>query len=137
LQGKIRLWETFRAKAARRISFNCHVFNRLYASIREWPGVTFRLLRHPAELAPEDFMATRITVVKNPNGQFQGWMCKHSRHAVHNAECDGHVVLCERCASAVRNGAELLSDGNGEQVEPVKITAVPVVKRAAAAAGAH
>ena len=77
-------------------------------------------------------MATRITVLRNPNGPSQGWMCKHSRHVTQNAECDGHVVLCERCASAVRNGAELLSDENGQQVEPVKITAIPVVKRAAA-----
>jgi hypothetical protein len=80
-------------------------------------------------------MATRITVVKNRNGQFQGWMCKHSSHAPHNAECDGHVVLCERCASAVRNGAELLNDENRQPVQPVKVTAFPVVKRAAAGAG--
>jgi hypothetical protein len=77
-------------------------------------------------------MATRITVVKNPDGQFQGWKCKHSRHAVHHAECDGHVVLCERCASAVRNGAELLNDENGQPVQTVKVTAVRVAKRAAA-----
>ena len=77
-------------------------------------------------------MATRISVVKNPNGQFQGWKCKHSSHVTHNAECDGHVVLCDRCASAVRNGAELLNDENGEQVQPVKVTAVKVAKRAAA-----
>jgi len=80
-------------------------------------------------------MATRITVVKNPTGSFQAWMCKHSSHAVHQAERDGHVVLCERCASAVRNGAELLSDENGQPVQAVKVTAVPVVKRAAAVAG--
>jgi hypothetical protein len=77
-------------------------------------------------------MATRITVIKNPNGQLQGWMCKHSRHGVHNAECDGHVVLCDRCASAVGNGAELLNDENGQQVQPVKVTAVKVAKRAVA-----
>ena len=77
-------------------------------------------------------MATRISVVKNANGQFQGWMCKHSSCVTHNAECDGHVVLCERCASAVRNGAELLNDENGQAVEPVKITAVKAVQRAAA-----
>jgi hypothetical protein len=81
-------------------------------------------------------MATRITVVKNPTGQFQAWMCKHSSHAVHAAECDGHVVLCERCTSAVRNGAELLSDENRQPVQAAKVTAVPVVKRTAAAAAA-
>ena len=70
-------------------------------------------------------MATRITVVKNPKGQFQGWMCKHSSHSAQSAECDGHVVLCERCASAVQNGAELLNDGNGQQVQPVKATRSP------------
>ena len=80
-------------------------------------------------------MATRITVVKNPNGQFKAWMCKHSSHTVHNAECDGHVVLCDRCASAVGNGAELLDDDNHQPVEPLKVTAVRVAKRAAAAAG--
>lgn len=78
-------------------------------------------------------MATRITVLRNPSGQFQGWMCKHSSHTVQNAECDGHVVLCERCASAVRNGADLLNDENGLPVQPVKVTAVRFVKRAAAA----
>jgi hypothetical protein len=77
-------------------------------------------------------MATRITVVKNPNGQLQGWMCKHSSHAVHNSECDGHVVLCERCASAVRNGAELLNDENRQLVQPIKVTAVALAKRAVA-----
>jgi len=77
-------------------------------------------------------MATRISVVKNPNGDFQAWTCKHSRHAVHNAECDGHVVLCERCVSAVRNGAELLNDENGQAVQPVKVTAVKAAKPAAA-----
>ncbi len=80
-------------------------------------------------------MATRITVVKNPNGQFKGWMCKHSGHVTQNSECDGHVVLCERCASAVRNGAELLNDENQQPVEPIKITAVPVLKKKAVAAG--
>jgi len=77
-------------------------------------------------------MATRISVVKNPNGQFQGWKCKHSAHASNASECDGHVVLCDRCASAVGNGAELLRDDNGQQIQPVKITAVKVAKRAAA-----
>lgn len=81
-------------------------------------------------------MATRITVVKNPNGQFKGWMCKHSGHAPTNSECDGHVVLCERCASAVKNGAELLNDDNQQPVEPIKITSVPVMKKKAVAAGA-
>ena len=80
-------------------------------------------------------MATRITVVKNPNGQFKGWMCKHSSHAAQNSECDGHVVLCERCSSAVRNGAELLSNENQQPVEPIKVTSVPVLKKRAAAAG--
>lgn len=78
-------------------------------------------------------MATRITVVKNPNGSAQGWKCKHSSHSTLSAECDGHVVLCERCASAVGNGAELLSDTNGQQIQPVKITPVPVLKKAVAA----
>ena len=78
-------------------------------------------------------MATRISVIKNPRGQFQAWMCKHSRHGVHDSDCDGHVVLCDRCASAVRNGAELLNDENGQQIQPVKVTAVKVAKRAAAA----
>ena len=80
-------------------------------------------------------MATRITVVQNPAGGFQAWMCKHSSHDVHNAECDNHVVLCERCASAVRNGAELLNHENGQPVQVAKVTAVRVVKRSAAAAG--
>lgn len=78
-------------------------------------------------------MATRISVVKNPNGQFAGWMCKHSSHAAQNAECDGHVVLCERCASAVKNGAELLNDDTRQPVQAVKTTAVPLARRAAAA----
>ena len=77
-------------------------------------------------------MATRITVVKNPNGQFKSWMCKHSTQQ--KAECDGHVVLCERCASAVKNGAELLSDDDRQLVAPVKVSVTAVVKRAAAAA---
>ena len=81
-------------------------------------------------------MATRITVVKNPNGPFKGWMCKHSGHAPTNSECDGHVVLCERCASAVKNGAELLNDDNQQPVEPIKISMVPVMKKKAVAAGA-
>lgn len=80
-------------------------------------------------------MATRISVVRNPNGSCKGWMCKHSAHAAQHAECDGHVVLCERCASAVRNGAELLDDDSRQTIEPAKITSVPVAKRAAAAAG--
>jgi len=80
-------------------------------------------------------MATRISVLKNPNGQFKGWMCKHSSHAAQSSECDGHVVLCERCASAFKNGAELLNDENHQPVEPIKVTAVPVLKKRAAAAG--
>jgi hypothetical protein len=76
-------------------------------------------------------MATRISVVKNPNGQFTSWKCKHSS-STHNAECDGHAVLCERCASAVKNGAELLNDDDGQPVQVAKITTVAVVKRAAA-----
>ncbi len=79
-------------------------------------------------------MATRITVVKHPNGQFSAWTCKHSSQGTHNSECDGHVVLCDRCASAVRNGAELFNDDNGQQIQPAKITSVKFVKRAAAAA---
>jgi hypothetical protein len=77
-------------------------------------------------------MATRISVVKNPKGQHQAWMCKHSAHAGQSSECEGHVVLCERCASAVGNGAELLNDENGQPIQPVKITAVKVAKKAAA-----
>ena len=88
-------------------------------AIRDWSAVTFSHAPAPGRIAMEDFMATRITVVRNPNGQFQAWMCKHSSQAAHTAECDGHVVLCERCASAVRNGAELLNDENGQPVQPV------------------
>ena len=51
-------------------------------------------------------MATRISVVKNPNGKFQGWMCKHSSNSVHNSECDGHAVLC---VPPLRFGGEELS----------------------------
>jgi hypothetical protein len=71
-------------------------------------------------------------VVKNVSGQFQGWKCKHS--APQNAECEGHVVLCERCASAVKNGAELLSDDDRQVIEAAKTSVTAVVKRAAAAA---
>ena len=78
-------------------------------------------------------MATRITVVKNQNGQFQGWMCKHSSHAVQPPDCDGHVTLCERCAASVKNGADLLADNDGHKVEPVKTAVVGIAKRAAAA----
>ncbi len=81
-------------------------------------------------------MATRISVLKNPNGQFKGWMCKHSGHAPTNSECDGHIVLCERCASAVKNGAELLNDDNHQPVEAVKVSTVAVLKKRAMAAGA-
>ena len=55
-------------------------------------------------------MATRISVVKNPDGQFTGWACKHSGKTPGKVESEGHVILCERCASAVKNGAELLND---------------------------
>ena len=78
-------------------------------------------------------MATRITVVKNQNGQFLGWMCKHSSHAVQQPDCDGHTTLCERCASAVKNGADLLADDDQHKVEPLKIAVVGIAKRAAAA----
>ena len=78
-------------------------------------------------------MATRITVVKNENGNIQGWMCKHSSHAVQPPACNGHVTLCERCESAVKNGADLLSDDEQLKVEPVKIAVVGIAKRAAAA----
>jgi hypothetical protein len=81
-------------------------------------------------------MATRISVIKNPNGQFKGWMCKHSIHATQNAECDGHIVLCQRCASAVKNGAELLNDENHQPVEAIKVTSIPVLKKRTAAAAA-
>jgi hypothetical protein len=79
-------------------------------------------------------MSTRITVVKNPGSQFKGWMCKHSSHAVQPAECDGHITLCERCASAVKNGAELMDDDHQQPVETIKLTTVAVLKRRAAAA---
>jgi hypothetical protein len=62
-------------------------------------------------------------------------MCKHSGHAVQAPECDGHVTLCERCASAVRNGADLLAHDDGHKVEPVKTAVVGIAKKAAAAAG--
>lgn len=78
-------------------------------------------------------MATRITVVKNQNDKFQGWMCKHSSHTVQPPSCNCHVTLCERCDSAVKNGAELLSDDYQQRVEPVKIAVVGIAKRAAAA----
>ncbi len=77
-------------------------------------------------------MATRISLIKNPSGPFQAWMCKHSSHAAVSAEYDGHVVLCERCASAVGNGAELLNDENGQPIQTGKVTTVKVAKRAAA-----
>ena len=79
-------------------------------------------------------MSTRITVVKNDGGKFQGWMCKHSQHAVQAPDSNGHVTLCERCASAVKNGAELLADDNGHKVEPIKTSVVPIAKKLAAAA---
>ena len=78
-------------------------------------------------------MATRITVVKNQNGKIEGWMCKHSSHAVQAPDGNGHVTLCERCDSAVKNGADLLSDDDQHKVEPVKIAVVSIAKRAAAA----
>jgi uncharacterized Fe-S cluster protein YjdI len=84
----------------------------------------------------EDFMATRITVVRNPNGQFKGFMCKHSGYAGLKAECEGHTVLCERCASAVKNGAELFEDDSRELITPTQVAVTAVQKkRAAAAAG--
>ena len=76
-------------------------------------------------------MATRISVVRNPTGQFTAWMCKHSSKTAQNAEGDGHVILCERCASAVKNGAELLNDDNRQPVEPAKVTVTALAKRAA------
>ena len=80
-------------------------------------------------------MSTRITVVKN-QGQFKGWMCKHSSHVVQAPECDGHITLCERCAAAVKNGAELLDDDHHQPVETIKLTTVPVLKKRAVAATA-
>jgi hypothetical protein len=80
-------------------------------------------------------MATRISVVKNPKGQFNGWTCKHSIQSAQASECEGHTILCDRCAAAVQNGAELLNDAGGQQIQPAKITTVKFVKRAAAAAG--
>lgn len=76
-------------------------------------------------------MATRISVRKNTNGPFAGWTCKHSSNAGQTAECDGHVILCERCQAAVRNGAELLNDETRQPIEPVKVTVAALVKVAA------
>ncbi len=78
-------------------------------------------------------MATRISVVKNPNGQFAGWTCKHSSKIAPSAECNGHVVLCRRCASSVGNGAQLLNDDTREPIEPAKITVSTQLKAAAVA----
>ena len=77
-------------------------------------------------------MATRISVRKNPNGQFAGWTCKHSSNAGQPAECDGHVILCERCHASVGNGAELLNYETRQPIEPAKVTLAALVKRAAA-----
>ncbi len=82
-------------------------------------------------------MATRISVVKNPDGQFTGWACKHSGKTPGKVESEGHVILCERCASAVKNGAELLNDDTRQPIQVGKITVVGVVKKVKAlAAGA-
>lgn len=78
-------------------------------------------------------MATRISVRKNPNGQHAGWACKHSVKTAHPTECEGHVVLCERCAAAVKNGAELLDYMSRQPIEAAKLTPVPLARRAAAA----
>ena len=77
-------------------------------------------------------MATRISVVQNPHAQFTAWMCKHASKTAQTAESDGHVVLCDRCASAVKNGAELLNDDTRQPIEPAKITLGNKVKKAAA-----
>ena len=61
-------------------------------------------------------------------------MCKHSGHAVQQPDSDGHTTLCERCASAVKNGADLLAADDQHKVEPAKIAVVGIAKRAAAAA---
>jgi hypothetical protein len=79
-------------------------------------------------------MATRISLRQHSNGKFSGWACKHSIKAAQPAECDGHVVLCERCQSAVKNGADLLNYLTRQTIEPAKITVGKLVKRAAAAA---
>ncbi len=82
-------------------------------------------------------MATRISVVKNPDAQFTGWACKHSGKTPGKVESQGHVILCERCASAVKNGAELLNDDTRQPVQVGKISVVAVAKKVKAmAAGA-
>jgi hypothetical protein len=77
-------------------------------------------------------MATRISVLKNVNGQIAGWICKHTNKAPQAAESNGQAILCSRCASAVRNGAELRNDDNGQLIEPTQVTVGAQVKRAAA-----
>ncbi len=82
-------------------------------------------------------MATRISVVKNPDTQFTGWACKHSGKTSGKVESEGHVILCERCASAVKNGAELLNDDTRQPIQVGKISVVAVAKKVKAmAAGA-
>jgi hypothetical protein len=78
-------------------------------------------------------MATRISVRKNPNGQHAGWACKHSVKAAQPAECDGHVVLCERCHASVKNGAELLDYETRQPIVAAKVTPAGQATRAAAA----
>ena len=65
-------------------------------------------------------MATRISVVQNPHAEFTAWMCKHASKTAQTAESEGHVVLCDRCASAVKNGAELLNDELASPSNPLK-----------------
>jgi hypothetical protein len=79
-------------------------------------------------------MATRISVRKNSNGQFVGWICKHSAKTAQPAESNGHVILCDKCAASVRNGAELLDYLTRQPVEATKLTEAGQAKRAAAAA---
>jgi len=73
-------------------------------------------------------MATRISVRKNPNGQFAAWICKHSAKIGQPAECNGHVILCDKCSAS-----ELLNYETRQPIEAVKVTPAGQAKRAAAA----
>jgi hypothetical protein len=78
-------------------------------------------------------MATRISVRQNPNGQSGGWICKHSAKTGQPAESNGQVILCEKCAASVRNGAELLDYLTRQPIAAAKVTDAGQGKRAAAA----
>jgi hypothetical protein len=78
-------------------------------------------------------MATRISVRTNTSGQFAGWICKHSAKTGQAAEANGQVILCDKCAASVRNGAELLDYLTRQPIEATKITLAGQAKRAASA----